>query len=55
MERVRAEPLPEWGPDADFCFCRLDYSSLYMCKPKRSLKRDDTKVSLKFPITCLDS
>ena len=49
MERVRAEPLPEWGPDADFCFCRLDYSSLYMCKPKRSLKRDDTKDTYKLP------
>lgn len=49
MERVRAEPLPEWEPDADFCFCRLDYSSLYMCKPKRSLKRDDTKDTYKLP------
>ncbi|EFB28439.1 hypothetical protein PANDA_005362 [Ailuropoda melanoleuca] len=26
-------------------FIGLDYSSLYMCKPKRSMKRDDSKVS----------
>lgn len=24
--------------------CRLDYPSLYMCKPKRAMKRDDSKV-----------
>ncbi|EDL10698.1 basic helix-loop-helix domain containing, class B3 [Mus musculus] len=30
-------------------FIGLDYSSLYMCKPKRSLKRDDTKDTYKLP------
>ncbi|XP_011833998.1 PREDICTED: class E basic helix-loop-helix protein 41 [Mandrillus leucophaeus] len=30
-------------------FIGLDYSSLYMCKPKRSMKRDDTKDTYKLP------
>ncbi|XP_005364653.2 class E basic helix-loop-helix protein 41 [Microtus ochrogaster] len=30
-------------------FIGLDYASLYMCKPKRSLKRDDTKDTYKLP------
>ncbi|EGW07493.1 Class E basic helix-loop-helix protein 41 [Cricetulus griseus] len=30
-------------------FIGLDYSALYMCKPKRSLKRDDTKDTYKLP------
>ncbi|XP_037371167.1 LOW QUALITY PROTEIN: class E basic helix-loop-helix protein 41 [Talpa occidentalis] len=30
-------------------FIGLDYSSLYMCKPKRSMKRDDSKDTYKLP------
>lgn len=30
-------------------FIGLDYSSLYMCKPKRGMKRDDTKDTYKLP------
>ncbi|KAM7335704.1 hypothetical protein ACRRTK_006181 [Alexandromys fortis] len=36
-------PRPPPGWTADGTFRTLDYASLYMCKPKRSLKRDDTK------------
>ncbi|KAB1254514.1 Class E basic helix-loop-helix protein 41 [Camelus dromedarius] len=31
------------------CVKLLDYSSLYMCKPKRSMKRDDSKDTYKLP------
>ncbi|XP_054974309.1 class E basic helix-loop-helix protein 41 [Sorex araneus] len=30
-------------------FLGLDYSSLYLCKPKRSMKRDDSKDTYKLP------
>uniref|UniRef100_A0A8C6RC05 Basic helix-loop-helix family, member e41 n=1 Tax=Nannospalax galili TaxID=1026970 RepID=A0A8C6RC05_NANGA len=30
-------------------FIGLDYSSLYMCKPKRTMKRDDSKDTYKLP------
>nr|XP_013008438.1 class E basic helix-loop-helix protein 41 [Cavia porcellus] len=30
-------------------FIGLDYSSLYLCKPKRSMKRDDSKDTYKLP------